>query len=618
MTYLPIEDHGVIGNMRTAALVGIDGSIDWLCLPHFDSPSVFAAILDDEKGGEFSIAPANLKEATCRQLYWPGTNVLVTRFLSADGIGEVQDFMPVGPDHAGQVPQLVRRVRVSTGELSFVMKCDPAFDYARADHHTTIDQRGCVFESPQMNLILESDVPLERTSRGASCRFRLKQGECATFGLREGDSADSLTESSAERSLELFETTVRFWRDWLSQCEYTGRWRERVQRSALTLKLLTFEPSGAIIAAPTTSLPDRIGGGRNWDFRFTWIRDAAFSLYGLLRLGFTSEAGNFMQWLDARYRDSLTDAGHRENAGPLQVIYGINGQRDLKEIELDHLKGYRDSRPVRIGNRAHKTMQLDIYGELLDSVYLYNKHGAKIGYDAWTNLRSLVNWVAENWRQPDEGIWEIRGDPRQFVYSKIMCWVAIDRALRLAAKRSFPAEVERWRRTRDEIYEEVMARGWNEERQSMVQAYDSDCLDGSLLIMPLVFFMAPTDPKMLKTLAAIGKAPGDGGLTSDGLVRRFSTDQQCDDGVEGEEATFNMCSFWLVEALTRAGHTDARRLEEGRLLFERMLGYGNHLGLYAEQTGDQGQALGNFPQGFTHLGLISAAFNLDRQLGPGA
>jgi GH15 family glucan-1,4-alpha-glucosidase len=413
---------------------------------------------------------------------------------------------------------------------------------------------------------------------------------------------------SDEHAQTLFESTVLFWREWLSQCNYSGRWREMVARSALVLKLLTFEPTGAIVAASTCSLPEEIGGMRNWDYRYTWIRDSAFTLYGLLRIGFTQEAAAFMDWLDKRSHEP------GDALGPLQIVYGIDGRKDLTEHVLDHLEGYRGSRPVRIGNDAYRHLQLDIYGELMDSIYLYNKHGSPISYDTWQHVRNLLNWLSENWNRPDEGIWEVRGGRRHFVYSRLMCWVAMDRGLRLAEKRSFPADHSRWLSVRDQIYEDIMKNGWHEPRQAFVQYYGSDSLDASNLIMPLVFFLAPTDPRMLKTLAAINRPLAEGGLVSDGLVYRYDAAKGTD-GLQGDEGTFNMCTFWLVEALTRAGRVDRRRVYEAQLLFERMLGYANHLGLYAEETGHSGEALGNFPQAFTHLTLISAAFNLNRALG---
>ena len=608
MAYQPIEHYGIIGNMRTAALVGIDGSLDWLCLPHFDSPSVFAALLDDRKGGRFRIAPAG-DDFRRKQFYWPDTPILITRFLHEDGVGEVEDYMPVGG--AGAVPdELIRRVRVIRGSVSFRLECYPAFDYARATHQSHLDVHGARFEGPGLSLGLAAPVPLTREGDGVVADFTLREGENATFALRRIDPEDRSGRCpGVGEAEELFRDTVAYWRRWLSKCTYTGRWREMVHRSALTLKLLSFEPTGAIVAAPTCSLPEAIGGVRNWDYRYTWIRDAAFTLYGLLRIGLTEEAARFKDWLEDRWQDAGGNG-----TGPLQLMYGIDGRAELPEETLDHLEGYHGSRPVRIGNGAARQLQLDIYGELMDAVYLHNKYVEPIGYDGWRRLRRLVDWLCDNWHREDEGIWEVRGGRRHFVYSKVMSWVALDRGLRLADKRSFPADRARWLQVRDEIYEEVMAKGWDPHRQVFVQAYGSDALDASSLLMPLVFFMAPNDPRMLTTLDAIRRPVAAGGLAADGLVYRYDP-AAAPDGLRGHEGTFNMCSFWLVEALTRAGRTDPSRLEEARLLFEQMLGYANHLGLYAEQTGNSGEALGNFPQAFTHLALISAAFNLDRMLG---
>lgn len=607
MAYQPIEDYGIIGNMRTAALVGVNGSIDWLCVPYFDSPSIFAAILDDEKGGRFEISPHENGLLT-KQLYWPETNVLVTRFLSPSGVGEIEDFMPVGePPSSPRQHQLIRRVKVTRGSLAFRLRCHPAFDYARARHRTTMTAQGAVFETDALRIGLAAGVPLTPDERGVQAHFMLEEGQTAVFVLQPLASGEHCPRCPSRGDTEeLFEQTVKYWHRWLSKCNYTGRWRETVYRSALTLKLMTFEPTGAIIASPTCSLPETLGGGRNWDYRYTWIRDAAFTLYALLRIGFTDEAHAFMQWLDAR-------TGEAEADGSLQIVYGIDGRHDLAESTLDHLDGYRGSRPVRIGNGAYRQLQLDIYGELLDSLYLYNKYVMPIGYDAWARIRRRLNWLCDNWQRPDEGIWEVRGGRRHFVYSRMMCWVAMDRGLRLADKRSFPAEWERWQLVRDQIYEDVMTNGWSPKRQAFVQHYDTDSLDASNLLMPLVFFMSPNDPRMLRTLDAINRSPKDGGLVSDGLVYRYDSETG-EDGLHGKEGTFTMCSFWLVEALTRAGRVDRAKLREARSMFERMLGYANHVGLYGEEIGGSGEALGNFPQAFTHLALISAAFNLDRAL----
>jgi GH15 family glucan-1,4-alpha-glucosidase len=601
MAYLPIESYGVIGDLHTAALVGLDGSIDWLCFPKFDSPSVFAAILDDEKGGRFRIAPT-CEDVTRKQMYFPDTNVLVTRFLSPNGLAEVTDFMPVGEPAPGHgLHDLVRRVEVVRGSMPMRALCRPAFDYARADHRVEVLPDGARFVSRDFGLDLFASVPLRAEGPAAVADFVLAQGEQATFLLTPFEEGGArLASFSLEEAERSFRDTVDYWHRWLARCNYRGRWREMVNRSALALKLLTHRPTGAIVAAPTTSLPAPIGGARNWDYRYTWIRDASFTLYGLMRIGFTEEADAFMRWLWARVQEAERD-------GSLQLMYSIEGRHDLVEQTLDHLEGHRGSRPVRVGNAAYQQLQLDIYGELLDAVYLYNKYANPIGYDGWLKIRQILNHVCEVWREPDEGIWEVRGGRRHFVYSKVMCWVALDRGLRLADKRSFPADRQRWLENRDAIYEEIMSRGWNPERRAFVQSYGSNSLDAANLIMPLVFFVSPRDPRFLATLDAIQRD-----LTKGSLVHRYDVDAS-PDGLDGEEGTFSMCTFWLVEALTRAG-----RLDEARLVFEKMLGYANHLGLYSEQVGSSGEALGNFPQAFTHLALISAAFNLDRRLGGSA
>lgn len=605
--YQPIENYGIIGNMQTAALVGKNGSIDWLCLPDFDSPSVFAAILDDEKGGRFAVSPLN-EVITNKQLYWPETNILITRFHCRDGVAEVVDFMPVCVNDSDSDHQLIRKVSVLSGALNLRMTCEPAFNYARDSHETIITPKGACFHCSKQSMGLATDIPLNRKGKAVSADFILSEGQSAVFVLQSIEHGQGCSlPFSEQKADELFNSTMKYWRQWLSRCNYVGRWREMVHRSALVLKLLTSEPTGAIIAAPTCSLPETIGGRRNWDYRYVWIRDAAFTVYALMRIGFQDEAANFMKWIHAR----CLEAG---SGGSLQQMYGINGERELTEETLHHLEGYRNSKPVRIGNAAYSQLQLDIYGELMDSVYLYNKYGEPISHDLWTRLRAMTDWVCENWCRKDHGIWEMRTEPRHHVYSKLMCWVAVDRALRLAQKRSFPAPVEKWLLCRDEIYEEILEKGWSEKQKSFVQAYEDDALDAADLIMSLVFFMSPTDPRMIATIEAISKSPKQGGLTSHGLVYRYNL-SETSDGLEGKEGTFNICSFWLVEALTRAGRTDHARLDQARLLFEKMLGYGNHLGLFAEQIGPSGQALGNFPQAFTHIALISAAYNLNRSLG---
>ncbi|MEZ5352452.1 MAG: glycoside hydrolase family 15 protein [Bryobacteraceae bacterium] len=599
--YLPIEAYGVIGDLRSVALVGQNGSIDWCCLPAFDSPSVFGAILDHRKGGRFQIWSDALSH---QQMYMPDSNVLLTRFPSRDGVGEVLDFMPLSSRPTSPMHQIVRMVRAVRGQVHFQLVCDPRPDYARAEAGVTlVPGQGAIFETQAANgpfrVALLTEIPLRRTEHGVAAEFSLNQGESVSVVFRYHASPDFDLLGHKPDTEELLNSTLRYWRRWLSKCRYQGRWREMVYRSALCLKLLTYQPTGAIVAAPTCSLPEEIGGIRNWDYRYTWVRDAAFTIFAFLRLGYSEEAAQFMDWLQQR-------VGEEEKInGPLNVMYGIDGRHEIPEIELDHLEGYRGSAPVRIGNGAAHQLQLDIYGELIDSVYLYNKHSEPISYDFWVQLRRMLDWVARNWELPDEGIWEVRGGKRHFVYSKMQCWVALDRGLRIAAKRGLPVDSGRLRDARDRIYEAIMTKGWDPKRRTFTQAFDSNAIDAANLIMPLTLFLPATDPRMKGTIDAIIQD-----LVSDSLVYRYLLNEEQNDGLPGREGTFSMCSFWLVEALTRAG-----RLEEARFVFEKMLTYANHLGLYSEEIGPCGEALGNFPQAFTHLGLISAAYTLNRKLG---
>ena len=601
MGYLPIEDHGIIGDLHTAALIGTDGTVDWLCLPAFDSPSVFCSILDDEKGGHFSLRPVEYIRS--QQLYLPDTNVLLTRFLSSEGVAEVLDFMPI-LTHPAERHRLVRNVRVVRGEMTFDVECRPAFDYARKEHLVSIGGSGAFFtakDSTHTSLGLTAGVPLDERPRGAAgARFTLKQGERITFVLAEIEDSEGPGEALSGWDFEeLLRATLGYWRRWISGCTYHGRWREDVHRSALVLKLMVYDPTGALVAAPTMGLPERIGGERNWDYRYTWLRDAGFTLYALLSIGFEHEARNFMGWLRHRCE--------HDRDGLLQPLYGIDGREDLSESELDHLSGYMNSRPVRLGNAAYLQLQLDLYGAILDAAYLYNKYGAPLDYDVWQNLRRILGWLSENWQEPDEGIWEVRGGRRQFVSSKVMSWAALERAGRISRQRGLPAGDGRWILERDKIYEEIMEKGWNPEKKSFVQHYGSDALDASLLLMPLMKFVGPTDPRWLATLDRIEEE-----LAYDTLVDRYKLEEAAPDGLRGEEGSFSLCSFWLVECLTQAG-----RLDEARLALEKMFSYANHLGLYAEEIGPSGEALGNFPQALTHLALISAAVHLDRALGAG-
>jgi GH15 family glucan-1,4-alpha-glucosidase len=598
MDYLPIAEHGIIGDLHTIALVGTDGRIDWYCCPRFDSPSVFGAILDKQRGGIYRITPA-LDDWVPKQLYIPDTNVLITRFLTPGGVGEVQDFMPVQYGAAAHRHRLIRRVLGVRGEMRFRVEVYPRFNYGRDPHETIFHENGVLFRSGSLSLALETAVPLDYDTDGASGGFTLLPGQTATFVLEQVPGTYVPRWYSEAETREAFGQTVAYWRSWISNSRYQGRWRETIHRSALTLKLMTYQPTGAIVAAPTTSLPEGIGGQRNWDYRYTWIRDAAFSLYALLRLGFTEEATAFMDWLTERFQEPRP-----KEAGPLQIMYGIDGRSELEEEILEHLEGYRGSSPVRIGNGAATQLQLDIYGELIDSAYLYNKHGKPLHHKAWMDLTRIIDWVCENWDQADEGIWEVRSGRQHFTYSRLMSWVALERAIRVATQRGLPSDLVGWRAERDRIYHQIMSRGWNDEKQAFVQHYDTDVLDAGTLLMPLVKFIAPDDSQWLSTLDAITDS-----LVSDSLVYRYDV-EATPDGLEGEEGTFSICTFWYVEALARAG-----RLDEARLAFEKMLTYANHLGLYSEQIGRTGEALGNFPQAFTHLALISAGHFLDRALG---
>lgn len=606
MTTQPIENYALIGDMRAAALVSVDGCVDWLCLPRFDSPSVFGAILDGRSGGSFELSPPS-QSFKRKQFYLPDSNVLVTRFLADTGVGQITDFMPLGVNENHPWRHcLVRQLRVLRGEVRFSLRCCPRPNYSRGLVQVVPATNGVVFEHPQQSFMLSSTTPLQRIDGGVQAEVLLHDGEEISFAFGVVDSDRTPTSLGEDAVEALIAATVDYWRRWLSQCSYTGRWREMVHRSALALKLLTYEPSGAIVAAPTTSLPENLGGERNWDYRYTWIRDASFTLYALLRIGFTEEARNFMGWLEAR-------AHEIDDNGALQIMYGIDGCHNVDERVLDHLNGYQGSKPVRIGNGAFKQLQLDIYGELLDSVYLYDKYGSPISYDLWTYVSRMVDWTADHWHLEDEGIWEVRSGRKHFVYSKLMCWVALDRGLRLAEKRSLPANRTRWVAVRDAIYRDIMTHGWDTERQAFVQYYGGFGLDAANLLMPMVFFLSPSDPRFLRTLEATMAKPEEGGLVSNSLVYRYNL-ADTDDGLNGGEGTFNICTFWLVEALTRAGHTRPELIDRARLIFEEMLGYANHVGLYAEQTGASGEALGNFPQAFTHIALISAAFNLNRAL----
>lgn len=596
--YPEIEDYGIIGDLRTAALVGLRGSIDFMCFPEFDSPSIFCANVDRERGGRFQIEPL-LEDVREKHLYLPDTNVLITRFLSAGGVAEISNYMVLSEEEEDCEQALVRRAKCVHGSVRFRLCVAPRFNYAQSEHTVHEESSGCLrFESggpDGLKLRLHSDVPLEIRDSDGYAEFTLTAGEKASFVLEEADQASPCDRSGYSR--DSFKKTCDYWRSWIGKCTYNGRWREAVHRSALALKLLTSRRHGSIIASPCFGFPNEVGGERNWDYRYTWIRDASFSTYALMRIGFTEEAESFMRWLEARIKELA-------EGEILQTMYRIDGSKLEGEFHLGGLEGYRQSLPIRIGSTNHDQLQLDIFGEVMDSVYLFDKYGSPISHDLWKSLRKLVEYVCRHWQDADAGIWEVRGGPCEFLFSRVLCWVAVDRAIRLAHKRGLPAPVERWREERDRIYEDVFENFWDSGRGAFVQFKGTTALDASTLIMPLVRMISPTDPKFLSTLQAISED-----LVEDSLVYRYNVGEAFSDELEGGEGTFSICSYWYIECISRAGD-----LQKARYLFEKMLGYSNSVGLFSEQLGSRGEFLGNVPQAFTHLAMISAAYDLDRKL----
>ena len=607
--YPLIADHGLIGNLQTAALISTDGTIDWFCAPRFDSPSIFGSLLDHDRGGHLRTRPT-ADTFTRQQLYYPDTAILVTRFLTESGVGEVSDFMPIASTTvASDRHQLVRMIRCVRGEMTFAVDVAPRFDYGRESHETHISEDGVVFQGARnamsLHLIREpEDERLARVQMASAdelhAEFTLTAGQMRGFVLETGQPRPPRQIRVAD-AWELFDRTVRFWRSWLAQSTYTGRWRETLQRSAITLKLMTYAPSGGIVAAPTAALPEQIGGERNWDYRYTWVRDASFSVYALLGLGFTEEAAALGRWLRDRVEERIGGEG-----GPLNIMYRVDGSSDLSEEALPDWEGYQGSRPVRIGNGAADQLQLDIYGEAIDSLYFADRLGLEAGHKGWRGICHLLDWLVDNWNQPEEGIWETRGGRQDFTYGRLMSWVALDRGIRLADRHGRPAPLERWHSERDAIYNQIMEAGWSEARQAFVQHYKTDVLDSSLLRMTSVGFISPMDPMWTSTLDAMDRE-----LVTDSLVYRYDPGAS-PDGLQGSEGTFSLCTFMYVDSLARAG-----QLEKARNTFEKMLTYANHLGLFSEEIALTGEQIGNFPQAFTHLALIDAALTLDRQLDSG-
>jgi len=644
----------MIGNMHTCALVGIDGSVDFMCWPDFDSPSVFCRLLDKDKGGYFCIAPPSNLNCTTKQQYLPSSCILQTRYIHEDGVADLVDFFP-RPKSAKVLTRsikqsvylettkvqeelkkwLVRRVQCVRGSMTLDVKIFPSFDYGRGKHETTVHQeslcskdsvsKAATFHSKDVQLQL--DVAIEDTEGNKECptvafkkvhkngllgdglmtRIHIHEGQTISFVLRN-DIPDHITKEITTLVLDGQQhATQTFWFNFISQSKYRGRWMEVVTRSLMILKMLTYEPTGAIIAAPTFSIPEDIGSQRNWDYRYSWIRDSSFSIYILLRLGFREEADAYMNFIMERFVHSrLPDGG-------LPIMFTIHGGTDIPETTLDHLEGYHGSKPVRIGNDAAFHQQFDIYGELMDAIYLYNKYGKPVHWDIWKAVRELLDYVLTIIHQPDMSIWEVRNNKRRFTYSQVMLWVAFDRGLRLAEKRCLPCpNRDAWLKARDSLYEEVMEKGYNVDLQCFGQSYeDNTLLDSSILIAPLVFFIAPSDPRFTSTLDKILLPPEKGGLTSTGLVYRYDTTLS-EDGVGGREGAFSMCTFWLVEAMTRASVHEPRYRIQAVNLFENMLSFSNHLCMFSEEISRSGEQLGNTPQAFSHLALISAAFNLGR------
>jgi len=593
--YCPIEDYGLIGNLNTTALVSKQGSIDFMPFSRFDSPTVFGALLDKEKGGFFSIAVKD-GEVNHKQLYLPDTAVLLTRYHTKDGIAELTDFMPLAEEEKRLV--LVRKLKIIKGKHTFRIEINPRFNYGK-NGFTAENENGVLVvkskgeERSAFQLLSELNFTIENNRIWAEVELKSKDELNIALVASEESDNRAKTKSLKYYAEKSFEKTVRFWRDWINKSTYSGRWQDVVNRSAITLKLLSSGKYGSTVAAATFGLPELIGGERNWDYRFTWIRDAAFTMYSFLQLGYTDEARHFISWIQQRSLEI-------ESASDLKLMYRVDGSTDLREIQLKHLEGYKKSAPVRIGNGAFSQFQLDIYGELVDTIYIYNKNAEPISYEFWKSLMKFIDFVAENWKEKDRGIWEVRDDKREFLISKVMSWVALDRGILIAEDRSFPAPLERWRKTRNEIFNDVFNNFWSDKRKAFVQYRGSDTLDASALLIPLVRMLSPKEPRWISTLRAIEEE-----LVTDSLVYRYKLEDGGSDGFSGEEGTFSMCSFWYIECLAKSGEMD-----KAILYFEKMLGYANHVGLYSEQISLKGELLGNFPQAFTHLGLISAAHQL--------
>ncbi|MDJ1431464.1 glycoside hydrolase family 15 protein [Halostagnicola sp. A-GB9-2] len=587
--YLPIEDYGVVGNLETCALVAPSGSIDWFPFPHLESPSILAAILDADRGGRFRIGPTDSFETDRR--YVDRTNVLETTFHTADGTATVTDFMPPAGqvDHPKKV--LYRKVECTAGTVDLEVDLDPQFDYGRAEASIESVEKGVLAEGGEERTLLESPVALTIEDGHISGNLSLEVDDTAWFLLRCTGAENANTDPNAA-----LEETIEYWTDWAhdcipeDDCAFEGSWHDAVVRSQLVLKLLTHAETGAIAAAPTTSLPEDIGGVRNWDYRFNWLRDAGFTVQALMNLGTAGEANTYFDW--------FMDLCRADDPEAIQPLYGLHGEADLEERELDYFEGYRESSPVRIGNGAADQRQHDIYGELLLAVDEMRQHGRELTDDEWTRIRDVVDYVREIWDQPDAGIWEVRGGDDHFVYSKVLCWVALDRGIAIATDGDHDAPLETWRETRETIKENVLENGFDDDVGAFVQSYGTDALDATGLLLPVVGFLPFDDERVQGTITAIQNRL----VEDDVFVQRYDGE----DGLPGDEGAFVLCSCWLVNALALSG-----RVEDARSRFEALLEYLNPLGLVAEEIdAETGAHLGNFPQAFSHIGIVNSALYL--------
>lgn len=588
--FTEINDYGLIGNLKTAALISVYGAIDFMCLPDFDSNTVFGALLDQEKGGYFSIKP-QIDDLRYRQLYLTDTAILVTRFFSGEGTGDLTDLMVID-EKEGRL-KLLRKVTTVRGNITYKLECKPRFNNAAGKHSAKVEKNRVSFHSAQDQwLYLTGSQPMDIDDNDACCTFSLGANETAWFLLSDTSLEGEIKNDLQAYGLSCYATTFDYWKDWVDYSTFKGRWIETVLRSAITLKLLSSAEYGSVIAAPTFGLPESIGGNRNWDYRYCWIRDAAFTMRSFLKLGFMQEATAFMNWVEKYCTNS-----------DLHLVYTFDGKKPPAEEDLSHMSGYMNSAPVRTGNNAADQTQLDIYGELMDAIYLYDKYGGAITNSFWEKLCTHMEFIGNHWRDPDQGIWEIRGEKKEFLYSRLMCWVAFDRAMRIADHRGFSFPQAEWDETRKQIAQSIYTDFWNEEKKSFVQYKGTDELDASSLLMPLVEFIATDDPKWQQTLQAIERD-----LKLDVLIYRYRAEQTDTDGLEGEEGTFTMCSFWYIECLAKAG-----RYKEASENFAKIIGYGNPLRLFSEQLSKKGDQVGNFPQALTHLALINAGIELNRQ-----